>query len=92
MIEYYIHELLSMGVTYIPPWSELNPEKAKELDDVASPEHLPTSKENGATAAEDVLTVTTTRARSDSSSSKSSLQSSLQLGATAATIKEPTGK
>ena len=81
MIEYYINELISEGITYIPPWSETNPDKAKS--ESGSPAHGAAATEDGATASTDDAPAIAFRERSDSSSSRSSLQ----LGATAATIK-----
>jgi hypothetical protein len=82
IIEFYINELITEGVSCIPTWAEANPELA--LIKASTPERKPSIAER-VTPTSDVEEEesTTTRERSDSCSSKSSLQ----LGATAATIK-----
>ena len=71
VIEYYINELISEGVTYIPPWTD--PSDGKSTDQaLPAPEDAP-SQDSGL------------RSRSNSVASTHS-HSSLVLGATAASI------
>jgi len=67
VIEYYINELISQGITYIPPWKGPGTQAVRIADDTPS-------QDSGM------------RSRSNSSSHSHSSQSSLVLGATAASI------
>lgn len=77
MIEYYINELLSQGITSIPKWMPSAKEKLPEQ------EGAPTVLVENVGETSEVQTPLS-RERSGSTSSKSS--SSLQLGATAANM------
>ena len=91
IIEYYINELISEGVAYIPPWTDPK-ERLKPLPEVAETEagdaaegaHAPSSP----VREESSLPGSSRDSRTHSRSASTSSHSSLKLGATAATIRD----
>jgi len=77
VIEFYINELLSEGVTHIPPWTcppEMSLPKAIQSDQQSSQDSGVRSRSNSVVSA-----------------SSQHSQESLVLGATAATVTPPDG-
>lgn len=77
MVEYYINELLSEGITYIPPWTAPVTPKNLEIKSDHTTDDTP-SQDSGLRS----------RSNSNASQHSHSSQSSLVLGATAATIND----
>ncbi len=83
MIEYYINELLSEGITSIPPWKAPKRGRRKTISPVKEEDPASLLTETlGSQSARTTSSVKHERHPSDSSSSKCSLQ----LGATAANM------